>query len=675
MKFKCIAVSVFLVLILSACEHALGPLPERQFSFYTVYINDFEHGTVKVDPVTAKAGASISVEVNPDPGWILSGDGGVIGDGNLGLSFAANHFDMPSSNVFLTVTLQPVPSGNFTITRGPVSHGSITPDVMYGLPGTTVTVSVVPKEGYALKTGGLQANGVVVAGPPYTFTIGSQHITLTAEFEPLSDPLMLLARGKAALEAGDYDAAKVLFETAYNRDLNSNDEIIFWAALSKLAGLLIDTDVRANVFRSHLGISGYPGTLNLLFSNTWLTEYYYGETTDFMYLPRLSLPDGWGNDSIHQDSLRGDSKNSMLTWRRDIWAVLVRRNARGFNEFLDDTLDFLFGEKFESIAALAGTMGNTRIPVNSNIIKSLHLEDILNDGDTLGKVELDLAFSVFRTAKAAAEYLAAYDWSIDTSIFPMDLLVEFNNILDEILDWTNTKATSGGSDVNAVEAVLPFRAQVTKVRQAEMLVKARRDFTTAINCFEKAGDHYFGPGQIPQSILDVRGDYPWIPASLRALKTTLADSGGRFYFSGDLGAAVKDFIKHWYEFGVVFNLPKGNYTGSGTARYTLDVDKLFIPGQFSLGNLFATVNGDTPRFYGFNGTDIQNGVLITTTSQISGFSRVGFKLNMNAIKEVFPQGFTQYGDEEWLHTFFPEVILNRDPYRNSERIYNYYYRH
>jgi tetratricopeptide (TPR) repeat protein len=674
MKSKVFPIVVLLVLGFTTCDHALGPMPERQFVYYNVYANPFEHGTVKVEPTVAKPGTSVFVEVNPDPGWILPAAGGIIGEGNLGLAFLDNHFDMPATNVFLTITLQPVPAGNHTVTRGPISHGRISPNVMYGQPGSQVSVAVLPDEDYALKAGGLKANGVPVAGPPYTFTIGAGNVTLTAEFEQISEPARLFAEGKKALEAGDYDAAGRFFESAYNKN-PQNNEYIFWASLSKLAGLLIDEDVRNNVLRSHLGFSGYPTTLNRFFSDTWLGTYYHGETADFMRMPALSLPDGWGNESVHQDSLRGDTSSTILTYRVDQWACLVRRNPKGYNEFLTDTLDFLFGEKFESIAALADTMDyDTRIPLSAAMIQSLHLEDVLEPGDTLGKVDIDLVFSLFRAGKALVEYLAAYDWETDTSVFPMNALLDFNAVVEQIVDLVNERGSTSGRDMNAAEAILPFRTKLLTLRDSGLLVKARRDFTKAIEGLAKAGDYYFGGGPIPQAIEDIRSDYAWMPAALTSMKTELGKSGGVFYFSGALGAEIKDFFNHWYDYGVSFEMPKGNYVNPADAKYAVNFDKLFAPGQFNLGNIFLTFSRDTPRFYGFNGGNLQNGTAITSKSQISSYSQVGLRLNMKVFKEVFIKGFDEYGDEEWLHTLIPEAIFNREPGKNPERIFNFYFR-
>ncbi|MDR1251686.1 MAG: hypothetical protein LBK62_05920 [Treponema sp.] len=674
MKIKVFPVLVLLVLGFTTCDHALGPMPERQFVYYNVYTNHFEHGTVKVEPTVAKTGTSVLVEVNPDPGWMLPAAGGIIGEGNLGLSFLDNHFDMPSTNVFLTITLQPVPAGNYTITRGPISHGRITPNVMYGQPGAQVTVSVLADEDYALKAGSLKANGVPVSGPPYVFSIGAQNVTLTAEFEQISEPARLLAEGKKALEAGEYDAAGRFFESAYHKDPH-NDELIFWASLSKLAGLLIDDDVRNNVLRSHLGFNGYPTTLNRLFSEEWLGVYYHGETSDFMRLPILSLPDGWVNEFVHQDSLRGDTSSTVLTYRVDQWACFVRRNSRGYNEFLTDALDFLLGEKFESIAALANTMdGNTRIPLSAAMIHSLHLEDVLEPGDTLGKVDLDLVFSLFRAGKALVEYLAAYDWETETSVFPMNALLDFNAVVKQIVDLVHERGSTNGRDMNSAEAILPFRTKLLTLRDRGLLVKARRNFTLAIGGLTKAGDYYFGAGPVPQAIEDIQSDYAWMPAALNSMKTELGKSGGVFYFSGALGAEIRDFFNHWYEYGVSFEMPKGSYVSPAAAKYAVNFDKLFTPGQFNLDNIFFTFSRDTPRFYGFNSGNLQNGTAITSKSQITSYSQVGLKLNMKAFKEVFVKGLETYGDEEWLHTLIPEAIFNREPDKNPERIFNFYFR-
>jgi hypothetical protein len=47
---------------------------------------------------------------------------------------------------------------------------------------------------------------------------------------------------------------------------------------------------------------------------------------------------------------------------------------------------------------------------------------------------------------------------------------------------------------------------------------------------------------------------------------------------------------------------------------------------------------------------------------------------MKAFKEVFVKGLEGYSDEEWLHTLIPEAIFNREPDKNPERIFNFYFR-
>jgi hypothetical protein len=78
--------------------------------------------------------------------------------------------------------------GYFDIVIGPsISNGTVSADFAAAFPGTTVTLTVTPDPGYALKDKSLKYNDGsdhVIAGPPYTFTMPASDLTISAVFNP-----------------------------------------------------------------------------------------------------------------------------------------------------------------------------------------------------------------------------------------------------------------------------------------------------------------------------------------------------------------------------------------------------------------------------------------------------------------------------------------------------------
>ena len=80
----------------------------------------------------------------------------------------------------------------------------------------------------------------------------------------------LLAEAKKALVDGDYDSAISKFQAAYQK--NPSDENKIYYALTELATLSTDSEL-TDLIRNKLGLTGYPASLNALFTKDWLKDY------------------------------------------------------------------------------------------------------------------------------------------------------------------------------------------------------------------------------------------------------------------------------------------------------------------------------------------------------------------------------------------------------------------
>jgi hypothetical protein len=97
-------------------------------------------------------------------------------------------FTMPDDDVTVNVQFTDPPAGEKTIYVTPPSHGNVVPDLHSANPSVTITLTVVPDDGYRLKEGSLKVNGSgtgvgTVNDTTYTFTMPDADVTVSAEFE------------------------------------------------------------------------------------------------------------------------------------------------------------------------------------------------------------------------------------------------------------------------------------------------------------------------------------------------------------------------------------------------------------------------------------------------------------------------------------------------------------
>ena len=161
----------------------------------TVTSYDISYGSVSGGsfasnkPTSANSGSSVSVTVQPDPGYQLD-TFTVTNDSNnqsVGTSGSGNTrtFTMPSANVTVSATFSQI---NYTVQTGSLTHCSVTSiskttNAHYG---DTITFNVNPDTNYAIQSvkytpaGGSAADCTPGTGNQYSFTMPAADVTISA---------------------------------------------------------------------------------------------------------------------------------------------------------------------------------------------------------------------------------------------------------------------------------------------------------------------------------------------------------------------------------------------------------------------------------------------------------------------------------------------------------------
>jgi hypothetical protein len=651
MKYKaCNPVPLLVIVIfLGSCPNMVDLIPyEPQEVYYGISIVNSEHGTVRAIPDRARRGTEIQLLINPEPGYVLQ-DGVLVLNDN---SVSTTSFDMPARNTLITaVFVKDMADNNSTVSIGPLENGYIRAVPLYGTPGTEISLFVNAGTGYGLKEGSLKANGTVISGPPYRFSLGIENVTVTAEFTSQSSGDLVMA-GKKALSTGNYNGAVDYFEAAYLKD-NNNSEAILYSSLGRMVSIAVDTDVR-QLIKSRLGLSVYPGNLNDLFTvERWMRLYYLDKTgAEGVYRPQMSSPAGFQNHSLWQTNLTGTGQPTLQVYEILTWLEFHNRNSSGWNDLLDDSLRYIFGDAFEAAADRAERLGNERIILDTpEIIKALFLTDYVSPGESIGKEELNAVFGALRVVKAALEWIASYDWETDTLPFPWDLKQPFNTIMSETLLRLEERMYL--RDINELDQVLPFKNFFLKDRRNGRMERSRADFRKALKSLTYAWDYYADDSNtVPTALKAKANAHRWLGEGLAQLGSTLG-SGGTFYFPKQLPQ-------------------DGMWPSSASADYGVNMDKIFISGLLALEKLIVTEQGGkAPVFYGLANETAANGVAITSKGQFAQYSVVNIAFNAKTLNQVFEKGFKEYQDTVWLHTVFSGAFFNR---QNGEKFYEFYHK-
>jgi hypothetical protein len=240
----------------------------------------------------------------------------------------------------------------------------------------------------------------------------------------------------------------------------------------------------------------------------------------------------------------------------------VDRNPGGFNQLVDETLEAGFGDNFENIVKRVNTLAarKSSIHLDARYLEATGLGAYLHETDEFGWSELNLLVSTLRMAKAALQLLAAYD--LDTSLSFLQFA------------WKDETANAAFLQklADTPSAALPFNNTFLKKRTANM--------PSATDNTIKAAEG------IMASVKEISNKtyYPeWISGSTAVLYEgfgLLRDAVLR----GKVFYAPKDFSAKWPS------------KWDETARFSVDMTKLFGEGFLSLDNIFET-EGGKPVFY------------------------------------------------------------------------------
>lgn len=155
-------------------------------AFYAVTTATSTHGSVVADVNSAREGQTVTLSPVPEVGYELqSWNVYKTGSASVKVNVSSNNtFTMPAYAVTVSATFRPSTT-YYAIHTEQTSHGSISVNVVSALPGTTVTMTASPENGYGLyswyvyKTGNMNMR-VPVNGN--TFVMPSYDVTVNASF-------------------------------------------------------------------------------------------------------------------------------------------------------------------------------------------------------------------------------------------------------------------------------------------------------------------------------------------------------------------------------------------------------------------------------------------------------------------------------------------------------------
>ncbi|GHV29139.1 hypothetical protein AGMMS4952_14340 [Spirochaetia bacterium] len=683
-------------------------------SVYTVRIYPApQNGSLKLSESYVIAGDWITVYVNPDPGYTLKTGGLTSFNENakdmMGKTFhikGTRYQTQIGANTRITAEFEPVVSGIHSIhIDSELKNGIIFSNPLSAVSGTQVTLTLVPDPGFDLKAGTLFVNQIQLPdNPPYTFTMPADNVEVKAEFE-IKDFNQLKESARNYLGIKQYDTAAAFYEEAWERN-TKDPEAIFYSSIAKLAGLLIDPEVRVIISSFHMQT---PGTLDDWICDgypagerwwtTYSGTYSIGETHyegRDLTVPILS-PASWGFMTPYSDFAISQQPNHIQTFKNHLFWGLIASHTGGFNPLIENLLREVFGSKFEAAAARADDFpANASVELHPVIKARFGLEDYYGPGTTyVGKAELDYIFGTLRAVKAMVEYLSAYDLTMDmrnwliTEIFPAD---NFDAVLHKM--FLLSDQNSGGrkvlwQDYPTVVRMLPFRNNFLRVKNASAVSLAKSDFIKAFDKLNASLSHWYGTGNgsgSTQWIPEAVSKNNWAKNGIVHAKTAINGSG-TFYFPNKIPDALVG--TEWVKPAPGWDWPVSTTPDTADVKiYGLNIEKFFTPGAFTLQNIFMTeLGGEAPQLWQIewyedrdaNYVSVYTGKKTLVTGPIerrgrqesvvgtnnAPYGKFSFMLNTKYLKEVFPRGFAKYtsisgsvndtGDQELLSEIFPHL--------------------
>ena len=710
-------------LLCTTCQNPVMEEVEGRLYYSVRVFPAPKNGTLRLSQYRSPGREYVTIFVNPDPGYQLKQNSIIaqpeISGGNPSQVSMRNGKPQVeiTANMAVTAIFEPntVPNTWTVSVDNAISNGFISAYPLTASTGSVIQFTLYPDPGYDLAPGTLTVNGTPVSETlPYTCVMGTENITVSARFEE-KDYSGLKASAKKYLDAGNYDTAASFYEEAYKK--NSGDpETILYTVFAKLGKLLLDNDVRSVL--ASMNMAAIPNTLDdwvcdsdwtgsSPWYQTWMGVSYdtaaanknppaYADVqfeTEDAVLPQLNTRlSGFVGQFGDYPLAQGTNPDTRQKFNNLVFWILLSKNTDGFNGLLERINRYVFGEKFEAIAAIAESFpAGEKVLLNRRLKERFDLDEIYGPGDTfIGKEELDFIFANLRAIKAAAAYLSVYDWTINLRPWLTSLL-EPDDGLDQILNKIFAQASANDvhkaywADSPAVATILPFKNNFLNVRYSSYLNKSRRDLSRALAMAKSSMDYWLDPA-LSNFTPEARGKYQWAKDGISAAKAAL-DSNGVFYFPKKLPRP--DSASVW--------------PGEAAADYGINVAQFFTPGAFTLTNLFTTEwGGRVPSIFKiewyedgdamFAPVFTGNYTLVTVpipesdgdenvagTGNSSPRGLYTFEVNTTYLKKLFPKGFSQFPDKALLSDVFPTIPLwpTRPTYfqggRTSQAARNLYY--
>ena len=185
------------------------------------------HGSVST-PESALEGSTVAITATPSPGYMVSSYS-VYKTGSPSTTVAVSGngtFVMPAFAVTVSATFVQN-TQQYAITKGAVSHGSISVSATSTLSGSTVTMTATPDNGYSLhswyvyKTGDINTD--VYHGITGSFIMPAYDVTVTATFAQGNGGNFVKVTSGTEITNGDYLIVNETYNVAFNGGLTTLD--------------------------------------------------------------------------------------------------------------------------------------------------------------------------------------------------------------------------------------------------------------------------------------------------------------------------------------------------------------------------------------------------------------------------------------------------------------------
>ncbi len=160
---------------------------KNEITTYAITVTTDGNGTAVADKDEAQAGEIVTVTITPNEGYELDSVTGAPETWNL--SGNTGTFTMPAEAVTLSVTFKETPPAHqYNITKTVTGNGTITAPAK-ATEGESVTLTVTPAEGYALRALKVDGRDVTasVSENSYTFIMPGYAITVEAVFDEVQE--------------------------------------------------------------------------------------------------------------------------------------------------------------------------------------------------------------------------------------------------------------------------------------------------------------------------------------------------------------------------------------------------------------------------------------------------------------------------------------------------------